>query len=83
MRMIGTLNSFSTIARNGIHRQGFTFFLAIILLHGLMGKLVGYFVPLYLNELGFSGIKIDGGHGERGWWPMRFFSEVYYPILTV
>jgi MFS family permease len=36
----------------------FDYFLFIVTTHGLIGRIVGYFMPIYFKELGLTGIQI-------------------------
>jgi predicted MFS family arabinose efflux permease len=36
----------------------FSYFLLIVCLHGFLGQVVGMFMPLYLRDIGFSGLQI-------------------------
>ena len=38
-------------------RKPFLFFLIIVALHGFFGRIVGYFLPLYFEQLGYSGVQ--------------------------
>ena len=38
-------------------RKRFLYFLAIVAFHGFLMRLVGYFLPLYFEELGYSGVE--------------------------
>jgi len=38
-------------------RRPFYYFLVITAFHGILGRLVGYFLPVYFKELGFSGVQ--------------------------
>ncbi|MBD3239457.1 MAG: MFS transporter [Chitinivibrionales bacterium] len=37
--------------------KAFQYFLLLTALHGVLGRLVGYFLPIYFKELGFSGVQ--------------------------
>lgn len=39
-------------------QRPFYIFLLVISLHGLLSRLVGFFLPLYFKDLGFSGVQI-------------------------
>jgi MFS family permease len=39
-------------------RRPFRYFLLLTALHGILGRLLGYFIPIYFRELGFSGVQI-------------------------
>jgi len=38
-------------------RRAFHYFLLITAFHGILGRLVGYFLPVYFRDLGFSGVQ--------------------------
>ncbi len=38
-------------------KRPFYYFLVITAFHGVLGRLVGYFLPIYFKELGFSGVQ--------------------------
>jgi MFS family permease len=39
------------------NRKHFLYFLAIVALHSFLMRMIGYFLPLYFEELGYSGVQ--------------------------
>ncbi len=40
------------------NKKGFYYFLFIVAMYGLIGRTVGYFMPIYFKELGLTGLQI-------------------------
>jgi MFS family permease len=40
-----------------VYRNPFVYFLIIVALQGFFGRIIGYFMPIYFEELGYSGVQ--------------------------